>query len=517
MDNTFSHDAAVFQGIQKPESGRLAGYAAIIEQFGLAVPIHFPISLISEKHKQYSVEKWNVFTPRHAPEPSLFGHLEFALKYEGIQLIVFKQLFDKISEKEVEELVRAHASKKYGKKIWFLYEWLMQKKLQVNDADTKSKYILLVNPAQQFALQNGQKSTRHRIINNLPGNRNCCPMVRKTAEIHEYINKKLATKLQQYHKGVSKTLMQRAASFLLIEDSKASFKIEDEQPSATRAQRWANAMARAGQVELSLEELLHLQHIVLGNNTNVQKGFRQQGGFVGEHDPQRFMPLPEHISANPTAIEPLLRGLIQQLKTGIEDTEFPPVVLSAMVAFCFVYIHPFVDGNGRIHRFLFHHILTKKKWTGTTLPLPISAAILESMEQYATVLRNYSHALLPFIEWQVTDDYNIEVTNDTIDYYRYLDVTEHVAYTYSCIEYMIDQLIPKELAYLQSFDAFKKTIDGQLELAAKDVSLLAALLHQNKGTLSKTKRNSLFAHIDDATIEQIEQAYATHFTMDDTI
>jgi len=34
-----------------------------------------------------------------------------------------------------------------------------------------------------------------------------------------------------------------------------------------------------------------------------------------------------------------------------------PVVTAAVLAFGFVYIHPFEDGNGRLHRWFIHHVL----------------------------------------------------------------------------------------------------------------------------------------------------------------
>ena len=32
------------------------------------------------------------------------------------------------------------------------------------------------------------------------------------------------------------------------------------------------------------------------------------------------------------------------------------LVKAAAAAFGFVYLHPFMDGNGRLHRFLIHHV-----------------------------------------------------------------------------------------------------------------------------------------------------------------
>ena len=39
------------------------------------------------------------------------------------------------------------------------------------------------------------------------------------------------------------------------------------------------------------------------------------------------------------------------------DSTFDAVLAAAVIAFGFVFIHPFVDGNGRIHRYLIHHVL----------------------------------------------------------------------------------------------------------------------------------------------------------------
>jgi Fic family protein len=36
----------------------------------------------------------------------------------------------------------------------------------------------------------------------------------------------------------------------------------------------------------------------------------------------------------------------------------------------FVYIHPFDDGNGRLHRYLIHHVLSRTRFTPAGLVLP---------------------------------------------------------------------------------------------------------------------------------------------------
>jgi hypothetical protein len=76
-------------------------------------------------------------------------------------------------------------------------------------------------------------------------------------------------------------IIQRATAFLLLKDSKASFTIEGESPKSKRAARWGAAIGQAGVQELSKEELLRLQHLVIENGRFLSMGFRNQGGFVG--------------------------------------------------------------------------------------------------------------------------------------------------------------------------------------------------------------------------------------------
>src|SRR5205085_11822414 len=106
-------------------------------------------------------------------------------------------------------------------------------------------------------------------------------------------------------------------------------------------------------------------------------GWRKKGGFVGEHDRRHGTPLPEHISAKWQDIPSLMDGLInteQQLETA---NGFDAVVAAAMIAFGFVFIHPFVDGNGRINRYLIHHTLIRKGYVPPGIIFPVSAIILE--------------------------------------------------------------------------------------------------------------------------------------------
>src|SRR5688500_14144249 len=174
VDNKrFSRKISVFHGRQAPEEGTLVGYGAIIAGYNLQVPLPRQLSLISSKKRQYVTEEWSVFTSRHLPDDNLYKHLAFALKYEGINLLVFKKLFEAISKQEAEAIVQIEVLGQYSRKIWFLYEWLMDQNLSIPDLD-RGNMVTLVDEKLQFAIP-GVKSSRHKIINNLPGTVHFCP------------------------------------------------------------------------------------------------------------------------------------------------------------------------------------------------------------------------------------------------------------------------------------------------------------------------------------------------------
>lgn len=501
----FSQSINIFHERKAPEQGNLVGYGAIIDALSLKVPIPHQLSLISKKHKKYSVDGWNVYTIKHQPQETLYNHLVFALKYEGINLLFFKKLFEKSNQVMIEEWIKKEPLSIYTRKIWFLYEWLMLKQLSVNDLK-EGNYVPLVDEKFQYASPVSINSSRHRIKNNLPGTVNFCPLIFKTVKLEKYIEADLTEKTNVAIKEVHKDILLRTSAFLLLKDSKASFTIEGESPSHSRAVRWGLAIGQAGSKSLSKDELLRLQHIVIGDSRFVKMGYRSEGGFIGEHDRKTGEPIPEHVSARWQDLETLMNGLLDTAKI-LEINYFHPVLTAAKIAFGFIFIHPFEDGNGRIHRYLIHHLLSVMKYTPQGMIFPVSAAILEKIEDYKNVLQNYSHPLLDFIEWKKTKDNNVEVLNETIDYYRYLDATLHAEFLFDSVDYTIQRIIPAEVSYLQKYDAMKAWLDDHFQMSDKIVALLIRFLEQNNGTFSKRSREKEFAVLKDDEVNEIEKKY----------
>ena len=178
--NHNSQSVTVFHSFPSLEKDvTLAGYAALIVEHTLSVPLPdytcARLVLGTEGRKKGC---WHLFTPRHKPDDSLQGHLTFALKYEGVDLAVLKALFESVEPWKITDLVKAKPTGAYSRRIWFLYEWLCQTRLDLEDA-TRGNFIPLVNEALQYPGP-PRDSRRHRVRNNLPGTHDFCPLIRRT-------------------------------------------------------------------------------------------------------------------------------------------------------------------------------------------------------------------------------------------------------------------------------------------------------------------------------------------------
>jgi len=510
ISNQFSHFITVFEGRTAPEVGYLAGYGALIRTFELQVVIPDILALISLKHKRYDTDEWMVYTPRYLPENSLIGHLTFALKYEGIDLAILKKIFEIYPEVDITNMIASEPTGRYSRMIWFLYEWLEEEKLALPNLDS-GNYFDLVDTKIQFGTSEFEISRRHRIRNNLPGVRDFCPMVRKTERIRHFGELDFSAQIKNVLDNIHPDILLRSASFLILKDSKASFAIESENPAQNRIQRWGRAIGQAGQQHITIEELQRLQQTAIENPRFTKLGIREQEGFVGEHDRRYGTPIPSHISAKWTDLHKLLNGLIDTNKKLEKDADFDAVIAAAMIAFGFVFIHPFVDGNGRIHRYLIHDVLIRKGYVPKGIIFPVSAIILDRMEAYRMVLEQFSIPRLDLIDWKVSKDNNVEILNKTIDLYRYFDATKMAEFLYSCIQYTIEQTIPQEVVYLEKFDQMSHYLRNVFEMPDKEIALIFRFLEQGHGHLSHRARTHEFKDLSEKEFIAIEHKFREVF------
>lgn len=512
-----SNLAPTINGIQKPYPGHTVGYAAIIQKFFLEIPYPNILTMVAEKNQSLKNEQWKVFPLSYLPEENskltlinaLYNHLVFSLKYEGVNLLVYSKLSKLLSEEELLELVSIEPTGQYSRRIWFLIEWIAGKQIKDKSDLTKKSYVPLVDEKLQYAVA-GIKSPRHLVVNNLPGSNKFCPLISKSKKIESHIQKNYLNVNKNKLSVFGKEILQRASAFLLLQDSKASFTIEGESPKSKRAARWGNAIGQAGLHELTKAELVRLQDLVIENSRFIQMGFRDHGGFVGEHDRITGEPIPNHISAKHEDLDELINGLIETNEILIKE-DFDAVLAATIIAFGFVFIHPFEDGNGRIHRYLIHHILAKKKFLDQGLIFPVSASILDHITDYRLVLESYSKPLLEFIEWEESSNHNVNVINQTKDFYRFFDATKQAEFLFDCVEDTVENIIPKEVKYLSNYDEFKRYLEEKFDMPDKLIALLVRFLEQNNGLISKRVKDKELSTLALHEIEDIEVEFKSIF------
>ena len=508
--NPFSQTVSSFHGLALPEAEMsLAGYGAIIRHFKLNLPLPDRLAAISVKHHKYEKESWLVFTPKYKPEDTLAGHLTFAFKHEGIDLAVLNALFTVLPPSDIAEIIKGEPTGGYTRRLWFFYEWLREKKLDIPDA-TAGNYVDALDPKFQYAGASNV-SRRHSVRNNLPGARNFCPLIRRTQKIEALIGARLDVKAEKSLGAVHADILSRAAAFLLLKDSKASYAIEGERPPYNRAERWGRAIGEAGQRKLTADELLRLQDIVIGDKRFLSMGWRKEGGFIGVHDRSANAPIPDHISARWQDVPALIEGLIETNKI-LADPPYDPVLAATLIAFGFVFIHPFEDGNGRIHRYLIHHVLAEKGFAPSGIVFPVSAVILERIHEYRRTLEAYSKPRLDFIEWEPTSSGNVKVLNETIDLYRYFDATRQAEFLYECVQQTVEKTLPEEVAYLERHDRMKGIIAEHFDMPDKLAEALIAFLRQGGGKFSKRARGKEFSRLTEKELAMLEKKFAEIFS-----
>jgi Fic/DOC family len=503
----FSGPVRIFHELALPEKATPAGYAALIDAYSLRVPLPRTLSATGERHHLRNEAGWRILTPRHTPSPDLEGHLTFALKYEGLDLTVLKRLFAAVGPAAIESIVRAKPTGSYSRRIWFLYEWLTGKRLRLPDAE-KGAYEPAVDPEQQWAVP-GENSPRHRVRNNLPGTPEFCPLVFRTRTLEEFAAMDLARRAREAVANVPKDILARTAAFLLLKDSRSSYAIEGERPPNDRIQRWGRAIGEAGRHPIELGELLRLQAMVIGDARFVRLGLRKEGGFVGEHDRDTRLPIPDHISARAEDLRSLINGIVGFDRGAA--LRLDAVIAAAVLAFGFVYIHPFVDGNGRIHRYLIHHVLAQRGFNPAGVVFPVSAAILARIDDYRAAMEDHSRRLLSAIDWEPTADGNVKVLNDTADFYRFFDATPHAEFLYACVKQTIEVDLPRETEFLQRYDQFRARIETIVDMPGRIIDLLFRSLYQNGGRLSKQARKNEFAKLTEAEVSGAQAAYRASF------
>lgn len=115
------------------------------------------------------------------------------------------------------------------------------------------------------------------------------------------------------------------------------------------------------------------------------------------------------------------------------------------------------------------------------------------------------------IRWQPTEDGNVNVLNDTADFYRFFDATSHAEFLYDCVQKTIEEDLPNETEFLIRYDRFREYLGNLVDMPDRTVDLLFRFSRQNKGHLSYRAKKREFAELTDREVEEVERIFRVTF------
>jgi Fic family protein len=470
-------------------------------EFGLAVPAPAVESYIIQGARRTAVHDVRTleFYPRqYDTGRTAVSHLRFALRHEPIDLGVLVAVLKAMVPAELESWVRAEPTGAYSRRAWFFYETFTGRTLDLQDTRS-GNYVEALDP-ERHIVADRRNSVRHRVIDNLLGGPGLCPTVRRTARLIEQLGIHIDEEARTLIGSYDPLILARAVNYLYTKETRSSFAIEGETPSAGRTDRFVAALKAAPAFTPSKESLIQLQGEIV-DPRYAAKDWRDFQNFVGEtvggyrEEVHFICPRPQDV--------PGLMGAWGAMMGRVVDGAVDPVIAAAVTSFAFVFTHPFADGNGRIHRFLMHHVLAKRGYSPAGVIFPISAAILRDRRSYDQVLERFSKPLAEFIDWRWTSEHEITVSNDTGDLYRYFDATVFAEYLYDRVADTVRRDLKEELGFVAVFDRAFTAVREIVDMPDRRASLFVRLCMQNGGRLAAAKRTQ-FPELSDAEIAQLE-------------
>lgn len=478
---------------------------ALIEELELTVPPPIVRSWTKSGARKtiITTEAIKEYYPLIYAPSGIIGNLKFALRYEPVDLSVYDALFKVLDSQLLEEWITQEPTGTYVRRAWFLYEALTGKRLKAVDV-SRTGYINILDP-KLHVTGPVRRVRRQRVNNNLLGDNTYCPLIRRTNVLNRAMASGLDLEAKSLVESTEPTIMARAVNYLYTKETKSSFAIEGEVPSAKRTERFVAALTSAANFDTSdLQAFIRLQNAIV-DPRYAASGWRTMQSFVGA-TMRDFREHVHFVCPKPQDVDDLMNGWMRMMEI-LRDSKVDPVCAAAAASFGFVFIHPFEDGNGRIHRFLVHQELASSGFTPQQILFPVSAVMMRDRKRYDEVLEGFSQSVSPYIDYEMHQDGSLVVNNETVHLYRFWDATAFAEYLYDCVAETIRTDLKEEIGFLRVFDGAIRATMEIVDMPDRRASLLVRLILQNNGRLSQIKRSS-FPELEDEEISAIEEAVA---------
>lgn len=441
------------------------------------------------------------------------SHLEFAIRYQGIEFEVLQAICSKLVPDQIERRLAASPNGKYLRIIASLFETFTGQTLHA--AHITAPYANLFEPNEYIC---GQDRLQKRFRVNFNGigdpNLKFCPVIRRTQVLERLLARDVFAELNDFVASAGGgDNLDRILGWAYLDETRNSFAIEHEQPSDDKARRFVQLLKGAHEKRaLSEDYLTELQRATIGNPYLEAVTFRreqnwlQQGGHLRAGNISYLPPPPDEVA-------PLMDALMDFANAA---DHIDPLLKAFVVSFAFVFIHPFMDGNGRLSRFLVHHSLCRSGKLEQGLILPISVAMAHHETRYLAALQGVSRPIRNL--WNVTvidEDKIAPVFHGSADPYRYWDATACMEFGLQMTHYALDSCLIKEADYLRRFDTAYAHINSRFDIMNKDLHALIRMAYGNGGRLSLNRRKQYLSRIQPTVLDAIEAEVQEAFFSDE--
>ncbi|MCL2646097.1 MAG: hypothetical protein FWD61_03715, partial [Phycisphaerales bacterium] len=264
-------------------ASRAVGYDALVKQYKLRVVSHWHHSEAGSSIHRSRTENgtvWEIYPSALAPDETLGAQLEFAIKYDGINLEILSALFERIDPKELTTYIQATPTGRYSRRIWYLYELLTGHTLPLADV-TSGNYVDLLEPDRYYTASPIQVR-RQRVNDNLLGDARFCPMIRRTDSLKAFEAKNLPETCREVLASYPQSVLKRAMSYLYTKETKSSFEIESVAIDASRTERFVSLLVLAEKKDFfNKADLIDLQHRIVDERFR-DHDYRHTQNYVGE-------------------------------------------------------------------------------------------------------------------------------------------------------------------------------------------------------------------------------------------
>lgn len=446
---------------------------------------------------------------RMAPaSDDLFAHIAFAIKHEGMNLEILAQALPHVSEDQIEQAVEQRPTSALMRKIAWLWETFTRRELRHSSA--KGQYAKLFCESEYFTGPE-IRIPRWRVVYNGLGPIEYCPIVRKTKKLSDDGIAALFERLQRELNAIPSSLLARASNWAYLSETRSSFEIEREAPSGSKTERFIELLKKAGSFERLNEALLcDMQNQIVSSPFSEAFAYRSEQNWLANSSSRGVLRI-TYVPPPPEILDDLMSGLLAIANAS--PGSINPLIRAGVASFGFVFLHPFLDGNGRLSRFLIHQQLLRGKVIPQGALLPVSAAILEHEAEYLAALERFSVPCRKL--WKVIQTGETEYDFLFLGHpaaYRYRDATAECEFLFDRIRESIERLIPEEIDFLEKYDRIYSALNERFDVVQKDLDLIVATAVAS-GRISQNLRKKLRFRVEDEVFDALDELLAKERTL----